>query len=82
MPENYDEDPIQAEPTSAEDTVHEKLVDATCPGYEAEFSPEEAERAGAFPEDALSEEDARESSVDLPGAATPANREDGKGRRP
>ncbi|MBS0513640.1 MAG: conjugal transfer protein TraD [Proteobacteria bacterium] len=82
MPENYDEDPIQAEPTSAEDTVHEKLVDATCPGYEVEFSPEEAERAGAFPEDALSEEDARESSVDLPGAATPANREDGKGRRP
>jgi hypothetical protein len=31
------------------------------PGYQAEFDPEEAERAGAFVEDALSEQDATES---------------------
>ena len=43
----------------------EKLADASTPGYQVEFDPEEAERAGAFIEDALSEEDAMESSVDL-----------------
>jgi hypothetical protein len=35
------------------------------PGYQAEFDPEEAERAGAFVEDALSEQDAAESGDDL-----------------
>ena len=30
----------------------EKLPDAATPGYQAEFGPEEAERAGAFVEDA------------------------------
>jgi hypothetical protein len=34
------------------------------PGAMVEFDPEEAERAGAFVEDALSESDALESSVD------------------
>ena len=32
------------------------------PGYEVEFDPEEAELAGAFVEDALSEQDAMEHS--------------------
>jgi len=48
----------------------EKLADASTPGYQVEFDPEEAERAGAFIEDALSEEDAMESSVDLPDMET------------
>lgn len=47
------------------DTVHEKLKDSLTPGYEAEFDPEEAEAAGAFMEDALSEQDAEESNIDL-----------------
>lgn len=45
--------------------LREKLADAETPGYQAEFDPEEAERAGAFVEDALTEEDAIESAGDL-----------------
>ena len=44
--------------------VLEKLADAETPGFLAEFDPEEAELAGAFQEDALTEEDAIESAVD------------------
>jgi hypothetical protein len=47
------------------DAVCEKLADAFTPGYQAEFDPDEAERAGAFAEDALSEEDAMNSTDDL-----------------
>jgi hypothetical protein len=50
---------------SATEALREKLTDALTPGYQAEFDPEEAERAGAFVEDALSEEDAAESNADL-----------------
>lgn len=45
--------------------LREKLADAQTPGYQAEFDPEEAERVGAFQEDALSEEDAAASNTDL-----------------
>jgi len=38
-----------------------KLRDALVVGFEPEFSPHEAEAAGAFLEDALREEDARET---------------------
>lgn len=41
-----------------------KLHDALTPGFAAEFSPEEAEVAGAFREDALSEADAFDSALD------------------
>jgi len=52
--------------TSDKDSlVKEKLIDAMTPGYQVEFDPEEAELAGAFIEDALSEKDALESSIDL-----------------
>jgi hypothetical protein len=47
------------------DVVTEKLQDALTPGYQAEFDPEEADQAGAFFEDALSEQDAMESDADL-----------------
>ena len=50
---------------SAAEALREKLIDALIPGYQVEFDPEEAERAGAFVEDALSEPDAAESSLDL-----------------
>jgi hypothetical protein len=42
-----------------------KLFDADTPGFQVEFDPEEAELAGAFAEDALSEEAALESGIDL-----------------
>lgn len=45
--------------------VHEQLLDAFTPGFQAEFDPEEADRVGAFTEDALDEKDALASSDDL-----------------
>lgn len=59
--------PIDAETNSPEyqdQVIQEKLFDAEIPGFQAEFDPLEAERLGAFKEDALSEEDALESSID------------------
>jgi hypothetical protein len=54
--------------TVAADALNEKLSDAEkSPGFAAEFDPEEADRAGAFEEDALSEADALASSVDWVG---------------
>ncbi len=50
---------------AAAGALREKLADAATPGYQAEFDPEEAEHAGAFVEDALSEQDAAESGDDL-----------------
>ena len=52
------------DPRNAADALREKLIDAQTPGYQAEFDPEEAERAGAFVEDALSEDDAAASQID------------------
>ena len=51
--------------TSSEAVIREKLNDAMTPGFQAEFDPDEADQAGAFFEDALSEEDALASDVDL-----------------
>ena len=47
-----------------EESIAEKLREAEIPGNEVEFDPHEAERI-AFREDALSDEDARESIIDL-----------------
>ena len=55
---------VNTEPSS-EAVIREKLIDAMTPGFQAEFDPDEAELAGAFIEDALSEEDAMASDVDL-----------------
>jgi hypothetical protein len=43
-----------------------KLRDALVTGFEPEFSPHEAEAAGAFLEDALREEEAREADLGGP----------------
>jgi hypothetical protein len=48
-----------------EDVIKAKLLDAMTPGFQAEFDPEEADEVGAFIEDALSEEDAMASDIDL-----------------
>ena len=47
-----------------EERIDRKLLEAKIPGCEVEFDPDEAERI-AFKEDALSDEDARESIIDL-----------------
>ncbi len=49
---------------SQEELIDQKLRDAETPGYEVSFDPDEAEKI-AFHEDALSDEDARESVKDL-----------------
>ena len=56
-PETHESDENVDVP-GAPDTVSEKLDDIMTPGFQAEFDPEEAESAGAFSEDALSEDDA------------------------
>ncbi len=47
------------------EVLGEKLADAQTPGFQAEFDPEEAEQIGAFQEDALTEQDALDSDMDL-----------------
>lgn len=58
--------PIDAETNNPDITeiIQGKLLDAEIPGFQAEFDPLEAERLGAFTEDALSEQDALESTID------------------
>ena len=47
-----------------EKRIERKLREAEIPGCEVEFDPDEAERI-AFRQDALSDDDARESVIDL-----------------
>ena len=58
--------PIDVETDNPDITeiIQEKLLDAEIPGFQAEFYPLEAERLGAFIEDALSEQDALDSTID------------------
>ena len=50
---------------NATEALREKMVDALTPGFQVELDPDEAARMGAFTEDALSEQDAQESTEDL-----------------
>lgn len=49
---------------ATEQVILEKLLDAQVPGFQAEFDPSEADKAGAFNEDALAEKDALEAAFD------------------
>ena len=44
--------------------IKEKLLDAETPGFEVEFSPDEADSLGAFEETALTEKEAMDSVID------------------
>ena len=55
---------IETDNLDITEIIQEKLLDAEIPGFQAEFDPLEAERLGAFTEDALSEEDALDSTID------------------
>jgi len=48
-----------------DDLLKDKLEDAMVPGHVVEFDPPEAEQVGAFQEDALSEDDAMDSAIDI-----------------
>jgi hypothetical protein len=54
-----------------DESLLQKLRDAVVPGNIVTLDPGEAARAGAFVEDALAEDDALESSVDLVAEETP-----------
>lgn len=77
------DDPANAagDQANAGGALREKLLDAMTPGYQAEFDPDEAEQAGAFIEDALSEQDAAESDIDLVDATASAATTTAKARR-
>jgi hypothetical protein len=72
-------DSAVSDTANAAAVLYEKLADAMTPGYQAEFDPEEAEQAGAFVEDALSEQDAVDSDIDLVDATAPAAPTEAKG---
>ena len=58
--------PIDIETNNPEiqEVITDKLLDAEIPGFQAEFDPLEAQMLGAFTEDALSEQDALDSTID------------------
>jgi hypothetical protein len=51
------------------EVLQEKLADAEIPGAQIEFDPDEAEKVGAFVEDALSEQDLVEASNQIVNSA-------------
>jgi hypothetical protein len=59
------EDDKLKEETQAVNVLEEKLIDAETPGFQVEVDPDEAEKLGAFAEDALSEADALDSTGDM-----------------
>jgi hypothetical protein len=64
MMDTPEDDKLKQE-TKSLDVLKEKLVDAETPGFQAEIDPDEAEKLGAFVEDALSEADALDSTGDM-----------------
>jgi hypothetical protein len=58
--------PLTDQPKVQAQTLAEKLSAAEVSGSAVEFTAEEAAQVGAFPEDALSEQEAVESSLDRP----------------
>ena len=52
------------EETAAREVLDAKCAELDVPGHEVGFDPDEAEKCGAFREDALGEEDAIEAALD------------------
>lgn len=70
-----DEYSIFDDQANAAEVLQEKLADAEIPGAQIEFDPAEADEAGAFIEDALSEQDILEDEIDGTISATEAESE-------
>jgi hypothetical protein len=63
MTKPNEHDPLLTSPISTNELITQKLHDAeTTPGFGAPFSPDEAELAGAFEEDALCDNDVLDST--------------------
>lgn len=65
MSDNGDKTNVDINHIDGKPPLDEKMTDILNPGYEVEFDPTEAELAGAFKEEAISEKDAAESSIDV-----------------
>ncbi|AIC10115.1 hypothetical protein [Xylella fastidiosa] len=65
IPKIYNEKTGSDDATNVTDTFREKLIDAETAGFQDECDPNEADCAGVFVEDALSEEDALDTAIDL-----------------
>lgn len=65
IPKIYNEKTGSDDAMNVTDNFREKLINAETPGFQAECDPNEADCAGAFLEDALSEEDALDTAIDL-----------------
>jgi hypothetical protein len=68
-----DEFLILNDQVNSAEVLQEKLADAEIPGAQIEFDPDEAEKVGAFLEDALSEQDVLESSIQVVHSADEPN---------
>ena len=55
---------VETDNPDIQEVITDKLLDAEIPGFQAEFDPLEAERLGAFIEEALSGQDALDSTID------------------
>ena len=66
---NDDEFFIFKDQANPAQVLQEKLADAEIPGAQIEFDPDEAEKVGAFVEDALSEQDIVEASIQVVNSA-------------
>jgi hypothetical protein len=66
---NDDEFFIFNDQAHSAEALQEKLADAEIPGAQIEFDPDEAEKLGAFVEDALSEQDIVETSIEVVNSA-------------
>ena len=69
MGSNNDEFFIFNDQANSAEVLQEKLADAEIPGAQIEFDPDEAEKVGAFVEDALSEQDIVEASIQVVNSA-------------
>ncbi len=56
---------MDTDSNALEQVLAEKIKDMSTPSFPVEFSPDEAQCFGAFVEDALSEQDALDASIDL-----------------
>ncbi len=65
IPKIYNEKTGSDDAMNVTDNFREKLINAETPGFRAECDPNEADCAGVFVEDALSEEDALDTAIDL-----------------
>ena len=67
---------LDDEEAKLQQVVQEKMADAMTPGFWVKLDPDESDLMGAFVEDAISEQDAINSVIDLPARLNARAQED------